>query len=78
MTSRSDASKRASALDTLESLDRAALCARWAALLGGPPPKSLSLSFMQRIVAYELQCRALGGLHGKTRARLRRIADQAR
>lgn len=39
----------------LEALDRAALAARWEALMKRPPPKASSSVFLLRALSYELQ-----------------------
>ena len=64
-------------LDRIEKLERAALLSLWNELVGCPAPKSLSLSFLRRVVAYETQIRARGGLPGKTKRKLARIARAA-
>jgi len=51
---------------TIESLDRLACLDRWRVTHGRPPPKHLSVRFMQRTLTYEEQCRAEGGVSRKT------------
>jgi len=46
----------------------------WGEAFGAPPPKFLSVGFMEKAIAYEVQCRALGGLPAKTRRALAQIA----
>lgn len=53
---------------------RPATLARWEAVFGSPPPLYLSVPFMQKALAYEAQCEAMGGLTAKTRRSLRQIA----
>ena len=62
------------ALTALESADRADLLDLWHELIGAPPPKNLSLPFLRRALAFELQCQALGGPKVRTIADLARIA----
>lgn len=47
----------ASEVAELETLDRAALAARWKALMKRPPPKASSRVFLLRALSYELQSR---------------------
>ncbi len=46
----------------------------WEATLGSPPPPYLSVAFMRKAVAHEMQCRASGGLPALARRVLRLIA----
>ena len=62
------------ALTALETADRAALLDLWHELIGAPPPKNLSLPFLRRALAFELQCQALGGPNVRTIEDLGRIA----
>lgn len=62
------------ALSTLEAADRAALLDVWREMIGAPPPKNLSLPFLRRALAFELQCQALGGPKVRTLEDLDRIA----
>lgn len=62
------------ALTALETADRAALLDLWHELIGAPPPKNLSLPFLRRALAFELQCQALGGPKVRTIEDLARIA----
>lgn len=62
------------ALTALESADRADLLDLWHELIGPPPPKNLSLPFLRRALAFELQCQALGGPKVRTIEDLARIA----
>ncbi len=48
----------------LDELDRESLIARWRAAYGAPPPRKLSRALMEKALAYEIQCRAFGGLSG--------------
>ncbi|EYD75858.1 hypothetical protein Rumeso_02640 [Rubellimicrobium mesophilum DSM 19309] len=54
----------------LEHMDRHALVALWAAALGGEPPARLSQPFLRRVLAWELQARAQGGLPASVTKRL--------
>ena len=62
------------ALTALETADRTALLDRWREVIGTPPPKNLSLPFLRRALAFELQCQALGGPKVRTIEDLNRIA----
>ena len=46
----------------IEIMDRAALIDGWSDIFGAPVPKRLSTPFLRRFLAYEVQCRELGGL----------------
>ena len=61
------------ALTALETADRAALLDLWREVIGAPPPKNLSLPFLHRALAFELQCQALGGPKVRTLEDLDRI-----
>jgi lipid-binding SYLF domain-containing protein len=61
-------------LERIEALDRTSLIDLWQGFHDLSAPKSLSLTFLRRAVAYEIQCRALGGMNGKTKSKLRRLA----
>lgn len=62
------------ALTTLETANRAALLDLWREVIGAPPPKSLSLPFLRRALAFELQCQVFGGPKARTLEDLVRIA----
>ncbi len=47
---------------------------QWEAVFGSPPPPYLSVRFMQKALAYETQCKALGGMPAVTRRALKRIS----
>ncbi len=53
---------------------RPATLAQWEAVFGSPPPPYLSVPFMQKALAYEAQCKALGGVPAGTKRALKRIA----
>lgn len=57
------------------AFDRAKCLDRWREVFGRPPPKYLSLQFMKRVLIWETQTRALGGVSVKTTRRLKRIAS---
>jgi hypothetical protein len=46
----------------------------WVVAFGAPPPKFLSVRFMEKAITYEVQCKARGGLPAKTRRALAQIA----
>jgi hypothetical protein len=54
--------------------ERPRVVAEWKAVFGSPPPKFLSVGFMEKAIAYETQCKTLGGLPAKTRRALVQIA----
>lgn len=54
--------------------ERPRVLADWEAVIGSPPPKFLSVGFMEKAIAYEAQCKALGGLPAQTRRALAQIA----
>ncbi len=58
----------------LDELDRESLIARWRAAYGAPPPHKLSRALMEKALAYEIQCRAFGGLSGAAKRTLRAAA----
>lgn len=62
------------ALTALETADRADLLDHWRGLIGVPPPKNLSLPFLHRAIAFELQCQVRGGPKARTIEDLNRIA----
>ena len=62
-------------LDTLETMDRAALLAAWSGLFGAPAPKGISQGFLRRFLAFEIQARRSGGLPKAVLAALSRAAD---
>lgn len=59
----------------VEVLDRAACLIRWRENFGRPPPKHLSPQFMKRVLIWEAQNRARGGVSAKTTRRLKQIAS---
>jgi hypothetical protein len=61
----------------LPELSLGELRARWTVLTGQPAPKSFRTKFLARAVAYQMQCKAFGGLPEATKARLREIAAAA-
>ncbi|WP_298920554.1 DUF2924 domain-containing protein [uncultured Roseobacter sp.] len=58
----------------IEAYDRAECLYRWKEMFGRSPPKYLSPQFMKRVLIWEAQNRALGGVSAKTTHRLNRIA----
>ncbi|MEL6211045.1 MAG: DUF2924 domain-containing protein, partial [Pseudomonadota bacterium] len=60
------------AIETIETMDRAGLLSLWAEALGGVPPKHLSMPFLRRILAFEIQARRHGGIGAQRRKRLAR------
>ncbi|MEW9922447.1 DUF2924 domain-containing protein [Marimonas sp. MJW-29] len=58
----------------IEACDRSACMDRWREAFGRPPPKHLSLQFLKRVLTWEAQNEALGGVSAKTVRRLKQIA----
>ena len=46
----------------IEQMDRAALLPLWQEVMQSPPPKQLSMPFLRRFLAFELQARQRGAL----------------
>lgn len=66
--------KLTAALSGIAQADRGELFDHWRRLIGGLPPKNLSLPFLRRALAYEMQCKTLGGPKASTISDLQRIA----
>ena len=62
----------------LEALDRGDLIALWQQMLEAPPPRRMSQVLMRRILAFEIQARAQGGLPARVRRALGTPEDRAR
>lgn len=58
-------------LREITGLGRTECRAAWRTSFGTEPPKYLSVSFMQRVLAHDLQCRTLGGHSAATRRTLK-------
>ena len=61
--------------EAVEVMDREALIALWTTTFGSPPPKRLSMPFLRRFIAFELQARLHGGLSPALQKKLGSIAD---
>lgn len=59
------------ALERIVQTDRAGCIQAWKTTFKSAPPKYLSVPFMQRVLAHDLQCRRLGGHTAATRRALR-------
>jgi len=59
----------------LSILDRAALLDQWREAFGRPPPKHISVGFMQRAIRFEQQCSSERRTSKQTLRRLRAIAN---
>jgi hypothetical protein len=59
----------------IDACDRSACLDRWRAAFGRPPPKHLSLQFLKRVLIWEAQNEALGGVSAKTMRRLKHLAS---
>ena len=57
----------------LEAMDRDGLLGLWQDCFGGPAPKGMSLTFLRRFLAFDLQARSQGGLSAPLLAKLGRI-----
>ena len=53
-------------LQALTDMDRSACLKMWHEIFAAPPAKYLSQQFMQKAIAYELQCRAFGAVSKST------------
>lgn len=58
----------------IETMDRAALIAAWDEVFGTPVPKRLSIPFLRRFLAFELQARQSSGLPKGLVTKLARVA----
>ena len=54
-------------------MDRDDLVAHWTALTGAPLPPRTSTPLIRRVVAYEIQARACGGLSAKMQRQLKAL-----
>ena len=62
-------------VNEIEAMDRAALIAAWVRLFDRPVPKGLSQAFLQRIIAFVVQSRRMGGLPKGFLKRLDRLVE---
>ncbi len=72
---RDNAEKLERRIADISAFDRAECLDRWRETFGRPPPKYLSPNFMKRVLIWEMQNRALGGVSVKTTRRLNQIAS---
>lgn len=63
------------AIAAIEELDRPGCLDQWRKVFGRPPPKYLSPQFMKRVLVWEVQNRALGGLSARTERHLKQVAS---
>jgi hypothetical protein len=61
--------------EALAEMDRSACLRLWHEIFAAPPAKYLSQQFMQKAIAYELQCRAFGAVSKSTSRVLVAIAN---
>ena len=61
-------------LQALTEMDRSACLKMWCEIFSTPPAKYLSQQFMQKAIAYELQCRTFGAVSKSTSRVLVEIA----
>ena len=59
----------------IANLERCKCLDRWRTVFGRSPPKHVSLPFMRRVLIWEAQNSALGGVSAKTKRRLAQIAS---
>ena len=62
----------------IEAMDREALLALWSEIFGAAPPKRLSMPFLRRFLAFELQARRHGGLSPALQKRLQAAGGKRR
>jgi hypothetical protein len=67
--------KLVSLIADISAFDRTECLHRWREVFGRPPPKYLSPQFMKRVLVWEMQNQALGGVSLKTTRRLNQIAS---
>ena len=70
-----NAGKLESLIAEISAFDRAECLDRWREVFERPPPKYLSPQFMKRVLIWEMQNRALGGVSLNTTRRLNQIAS---
>lgn len=63
-------------LREISALDRVACVDRWTATFGTAPTKYLSIDFMQRVLARDLQVKSLGGYSTQVRRALTAVLQQ--
>jgi hypothetical protein len=63
-------------VDEIETMDRQQLVALWQDYFDAPPPKSTSRPFLRRVLAFEVQGRAMGGLPKGFTTKLERAAGE--
>jgi Protein of unknown function (DUF2924) len=68
-------SKVGNLIALIDALDRTDCIDHWAEMFGRPPPKYLSTQFMKRVLIWETQNRAMGGVSAKTLRRLKKVAS---
>lgn len=69
------ASELAHAIKAIAALDRAGCLNHWREVFACPPPKHLSITFMQRVLVWEAQRKTFGAVSAKTERRLNLIAS---
>ncbi|MEQ9314882.1 MAG: DUF2924 domain-containing protein [Henriciella sp.] len=62
----------------IETMDRPQLVALWQDLFDAAPPKGLSQPFLRRMLAFEIQASAMGGLPKGFRTKLERAVGEDR
>ena len=60
----------------IEAMDREALIAAWSGIFATPVPRCLSIPFLRRFVAFEVQARQCGGLPKGFAEQLAKAADE--
>ncbi len=66
-----NAQRVAGDLARIGGMDRAGCLKQWQDMFSVAPPKYLSVTFMQKVLAYEAQCKAYGGLSSSVKQALK-------
>ena len=61
-------------ISEIEDFGRSDCLERWRTVFGRPSPKHLSQPLMKKVLTWDLQTKALGGVSTKTERRLKQIA----
>src|SRR5215475_8159086 len=69
-----DAAAIEAGIGHIRALDIEALRKRWRLIFGATPPRGLTKDLIARMIAYRIQCEALGGPNRETAKLLDRLA----
>lgn len=61
-------------IGNLQTMDGGTLRQEWIKTFGKPPPDTLSIGFIRKVLAHEVQCRRVGGIAANHRRLLRSLA----